>query len=213
MTTPDQFTQAVGPDTGPRGGALTEHSAEGRETTSSAYAHLFDAAVVRVGWHVLWTRSNFERIVAGELEAKGYEVFLPMVTQWTNDGRGGRRRVQVPMFRGYLFLRHAVDKDAYIDISKSRGLVSILGARWDRLAYVPDREVESIRLAVQSRLPALPYPYLTEGDRVRLTRGSLAGAEGILVKNEAENGLLVISVNLLRRSVAVEVDCTQVVPA
>src|SRR5690554_3281671 len=184
-----------------------------RKESASAYAHLFDAPRAEVGWHVLWTRSNFERIVAEELAAKGYEVFLPMITQWSRDARGGQRCTRLPMFRGYLFLRHAVDKDAYMDICKSKGLVSILGARWDRLAYVPEREVETIRLAVHSERPAVPYPFLEQGDRVRLTRGSLAGAEGIFVKNEPEKGLFVISVNLLRRSVAVEVDCTQVVPA
>lgn len=185
----------------------------GQEVSSqSRYAHFFDAPQAKLGWHVLWTRSNFERIVAEELTAKGYEAFLPMVEQWSKDGKG-QHTCLIPMFRGYLFLHHAVDKHDYIDICKTKGLVSILGARWDRLAYVPDSEIESIRLAVESRLPATPYPFLEEGDRVRLTRGSLAGAEGILVKNESDKGLFVISVNLLRRSVAVEVDCTNVVPA
>jgi len=192
---------------------LNDYSVLRRDGAREGFAHLFDAPRATLGWHVLWTRSNFERLVAEDLTAKGYEVFLPMVPQWSRDARGGQRPAVVPMFRGYLFLHHAVGKHEYIDICKTKGLVSILGARWDRLAYVPDREVETIKLAVESRLPAAPYPFLEEGDRVRLTRGSLAGAEGILVRSEPEKGLFVISVNLLRRSVAVEVDCTQVVPA
>lgn len=193
---------------------MNEYTEVSREigTSRKRYAHFFDAPKARLGWHVLWTRSNFERIVAEELTNKGYEVFLPMVEQWSKEGKG-QRGCALPMFRGYLFLHHAVDKSDYIDICKTKGLVSVLGARWDRLAYVPDREIENIRLAVESKLPTAPYPFLEEGDRVRLTRGSLAGAEGILVKNEPEKGLFVISVNLLRRSVAVEVDCTNVVPA
>jgi transcription antitermination factor NusG len=66
---------------------------------------------------------------------------------------------------------------------------------------------------VGSRLPALAHPYLKEGRRVRIVRGPLAGVEGILASARLDKGLLVLSVDLLQRSVAVEVDCTQVVPA
>jgi transcription antitermination factor NusG len=163
-------------------------------------------------WHVLWTRSNCERLVHDQLARKGYEVFLPQVQQWT-PRKHGPQACRAPMFKSYLFLRHAVDKDAYIDICKSDGLVAILGARWDRLARVPDREIDAIKLAVSSELPTMPYPYLEEGARVRITQGTLANAEGILVKTERAKGLFILSVNLLRRSVAVEVHCANVVPA
>ncbi|MEX0902969.1 MAG: transcription termination/antitermination NusG family protein [Pseudohongiellaceae bacterium] len=166
------------------------------------------------GWHVLWTRSNYERIVLEELWAKGYEGFLPMINQWSRGkSKKGRRICRVPMFKGYLFLRHAIDKTAYIDICKTDGLVSILGSRWDKLARIPDAEIENIKFAVRSQLPVLPYPYLEKGDKVRIASGSLGNAEGILVKSEPSKGLFVISVNLLRRSVAVEVDCSNVIPA
>ena len=58
----------------------------------------------------------------------------------------------------------------------------------------------------------MAYPYLTEGTRVRITQGSLANAEGILVRTDPDTGLFVLSVNLLRCSVAVEVQCTDIVP-
>jgi transcription antitermination factor NusG len=165
------------------------------------------------GWHVLWTRSNCERVVHDQLAQKGYEVFLPQVQQWTLRKHGGLQASRVPMFKGYLFLNHAVDKTAYLDICKVDGLVAILGTRWDRLARVPNGEIDAIRLAVQSQLPTMPYPYLAAGDKVRITHGSLTNAEGILVKTEQTKGLFILSVNLLRRSVAVEVHCANVVPA
>lgn len=194
---------------------MTEYSAIQETQTvkqERPYTHLFEAPKPKLGWHVLWTRSNCERQVYDQLCAKGYEVFLPTIDQWSGEG-SDRRCCPVPMFKGYLFLHHAVDKYDYLDICNTKGLVTVLGARWDRLAYVPEREVEAIRLAVLSGMRTSPYPFLEEGDRVRFSRGSLAGAEGILVKNQPEKGLFVISVNLLRRSIAVEVNCTDVVPA
>lgn len=177
----------------------------------SPYTHLLDEPEPVSGWHVLWTRSNFEKIVYETLHSRGYDVFLPMMNRWSKIG-DSRHTCRVPMFRGYLFVRHAIDREEYIRISKTNGLVSILGSRWDKLARVPDREIETIKLAVNSQVPAMPHPFLENGDRVRIRKGTLAGAEGIMVKSDPDSGLLVISVNLLRRSIAVEVDCTDVEP-
>ena len=114
------------------------------------------------------------------------------------------------MFRSYLFVRHKIDKKAWLDISKTKGVVSILGARWDRLARIPDEEIDSIKLLMESQLPTMPYPWLKAGTPVRITRGSLANARGILVDSEMPNGLFVVSINLLQRSVAVKVNCADV---
>jgi transcription antitermination factor NusG len=95
---------------------------------------------------------------------------------------------------------------------KTNGLVRILGERWDRPAIVADAEIDAIRQVLETGLPVLPHSYLSEGRRVRITRGPLAGVEGLLVRNEPHKGLLVVSVGLLQRSVAVEVDCTMVDP-
>ena len=175
---------------------------------------LTDEAERPLGWHVLWTRSNSERLVKEQLVAKDYEVFLPMNDQWSM--RSARARKQpvrrVPMFKGYLFLRHRIDRRAFLDISNTKGLVHILGTRWDRLAQVPDEELESIKRAAESHEPLLPYPYLKAGSRVRIIRGTLTNTQGILVRTELAKGLLVISVDLLQRSVAVRVSCADVAP-
>lgn len=175
---------------------------------------LTDTAETPLGWHVLWTRSNSERLVKEQLEAKDYEVFLPMIHQMALGSVRGRREPirRVPMFKGYLFLRHRIGRAAFLDISNTKGLVHILGSRWDRLAQVPDEELASIQRAEESYEPLLPYPYLKVGSRVRIIRGTLANAQGILVRTELAKGLLVISVGLLQRSVAVKVNCADVVP-
>jgi transcription antitermination factor NusG len=162
-------------------------------------------------WHALWTRSHCEQLVHHQLAAKGFDLFLPTIDQWSRRG-GLRHLIRVPMFPGYVFLHRVMDKASYVEVLKARGLVQVLGGRWDRLATVPDAEVDALRRIVDAGLPALPYPYLREGQRVRITRGPLADLEGILVRTKPNRGLLVVSVNLLQRSVAAHVDCTSVVP-
>lgn len=117
------------------------------------------------------------------------------------------------MFPSYLFLRRVMDKTSYIEVRKTRGLVSVLGERWDRLAAIPDDEIEAIQAVLQARIPVLPHTYLRDGQRVRIVRGPLTDVEGILMQQKLSRGLLVLSVHMLQQSVAVEVDCTWVVPA
>lgn len=158
-------------------------------------------------WRVLWTQSNCEQLVYDQLAAKGFELFLPTAETWCR--RGGERRLsRLPLFRGYLFLRHEMDREAYVEVVKARGLVRVLGERWDQLEAVPAPEIEAIQRLAGTGLPMLPHPYLREGQRVRITRGPLADMEGLLVRVNPKKGLLVVSVNLLRRSVAVQLDCT-----
>lgn len=169
-------------------------------------------APASLGWYVLWTCSHSEQLVYDQLAPKGFHLLLPKIDVWSRRG-GLRHLIRAPMFPGYLFLRHAMDKASYIEVRKARGLVRILGERSDRLAVVPDGEIEAIQRVLDARVPAMPHPYLREGQRVRITRGPLAGVEGILVQIKPNKGVLVLSVDLLQRSVAVAVDCTLVAAA
>jgi len=163
-----------------------------------------------IQWYALYTRSHCEDLVYTQLLARGFHVFLPKVQVWSRRG-GLRRLIPVPMFPSYLFLHHIIDKASFLEVRKLRSLVRILGKRWDRLAVVPDAEIEAIQRVLHARVPALPHPYLREGQRVRISYGPLAGVEGILVQTKPTKGLLVLSLELLQRSAAVEVDCTMVV--
>jgi transcription antitermination factor NusG len=160
---------------------------------------------------VLWTRSHCEQLVHDQLVAKGFHVLLPRTKVWSRQ-RGVRRVARVPLFPAYLFLRHAMDKQSYVEVRKARGLVEILGGPWDRLLAVPEPEVAAIEKVHHAQVPGLPHPYLRQGQRVRITAGPLADVEGILVRGNANKGLLLLSVHLLHRSIAVEIDCTQAVP-
>jgi len=166
----------------------------------------------RLQWYALYTRSHCEQLVFDQLAAKGLELFLPKLEVWSR--RAGRRhRILVPMFTGYLFLHHNMDKPSYIEVRKARGLVRILGERWDRLGTIPDAEIDAIQRVVTAQLPVLPYPYLRKGEPVRITQGPLTGVEGILADLNPTKGLLVLSVELLQRSLVIEVDCNIVTAA
>jgi len=190
-------------------------------TMTEAISPIQDAGVVHgsvvdaspaPAWHALWTRSHCEQLVHDQLAVKGFNLFLPKIDQWSRRG-GVTRLIRVPLFPGYVFLHGAMDKGSYVEVLKARGLVQVLGERWDRLATIPDGEIDAIQRIVGAKVLTLPYPYLREGQRVRITRGPLADVEGILVRTKPNRGLLVVSVDLLRRSVAAHVDCTWVVPA
>lgn len=163
-------------------------------------------------WHALWTHSHCEQLVYQQLVAKGFQMFFPTIEVWSTRG-GVRTLSRVPMFSSYLFLRHAMDHASYVEARKARGLVRILGEGWDRLTVIPDAEIHAIQKVVEAKLPAVRYPYLREGQRIRIARGPLAGAEGILVQAKPDKGLLVLSIELFQRSIAVEVDCTLAVAA
>ena len=186
----------------PKGGeALPETAVEPVESEPFSCASL--------GWHVLWTHSHCEQLVYDQLSKKGFELFLPTIDAWSRRF-GIRRFSRAPLFGGYLFLHHAMDKASYVEVRKARGLVRVLGERWDRLDVVPDQSIEAIQKVLRTRVPILPYPYLREGQRVRITRGPLIDVEGVLVRSNPNKGLLVMSVDLLQRSIAVQVDCTLV---
>ena len=162
-------------------------------------------------WRALWTHSHSEQLVHDQLVAKAFNAFLPLIPVWSRRN-GSRHLIRKPMFPGYLFLRHTLDKASYVEIMKTNGLARILGERWDRPAVVADAEIDAIRRVLDTGLAILPHSYLREGHQVRIIQGPLVGVEGLLVQNNPHKGLLVVSVELLQRSVAVEVDCTFVAP-
>jgi transcription antitermination factor NusG len=162
-------------------------------------------------WFVLWTHSNSERLVDDQLRGKGFETFLPLIKAWSRR-RGVQSTISVPMFPGYVFVRHALDKRSSVDILSARGVVRLLGERWDRPASVSGDEIDTIRRVADAGVPVSPHPFLAAGQPVRIVDGPLTGVEGILVSINPRKGLLVVSVEILQRSVAVEIETTQVRP-
>jgi transcription antitermination factor NusG len=160
-------------------------------------------------WYAVWTQSHCERLVAAQLSAKGFRSFLPEMQTWSKRV-GSMHLIRVPMFPGYLFVRHAMHKSSYVEMLKVRGLVRILENGWTRLTPIPEAEIDAIHRISQANVPVLPHAHLRHGDRVEVLEGPLSGLRGIFVHDKPAKGRLVVSVNLLGRSVAVEVDCVAV---
>jgi transcription antitermination factor NusG len=161
-------------------------------------------------WYAIWTRSHFEHLVADQLAAKGFSPFLPEMGIWSRKARASRA---VPMFPGYLFLNHLMEKRSYIEILKARGVVRILEGGWNRLTPIPDRDMEAVQRLVQSGVPVSAHLYFRQGDRVRVVDGPLTGIEGVFLRDRPNKGRLVLSIDLLQTSVAVEVDADLVAPS
>jgi transcription antitermination factor NusG len=157
-------------------------------------------------WHALHTRSRHEKRIDELLAERGIERFLPLVrvhSQW----KDRKRWVEKPLFPCYLFVR--VHREQIPIVRDTRGVARLLGPERSTPSIVPAAEVENIRRLVTSRVRVDPYPYLKPGQPVCITRGSLRGVEGTIIRR-ANQCLVVVSVNLLGRSVAAEVSAEDV---
>ncbi len=152
-------------------------------------------------WYGLRTRSNQEKVAATVLEAKGFEPYLP---SYSVRRRWSDRVVNttLPLFPGYLFCRF--DSNQKLPVVSTPGVVSVVGYG-NVPAPIEDREIEAIQTLLESGAPAQPHPYLKEGQKVRVKSGVLQGVEGILIRMKSE-WRMVLSITLLQRSIAVEVD-------
>ena len=155
-------------------------------------------------WFAVWTRNQYELKVGQALSGKGLEVFVPSIRQ-ASRRRDRRVMLDRPLLPGYALLRFTPSRAAYLQVMSTDGVVRILGERWDSLSPVPDEEVEAVRRIVVTAQNAGSVPWLRQGDRVRILAGPLQGLEGFVQDWRSGRARFVISVDLLQRSVAVEV--------
>ncbi len=153
-------------------------------------------------WYVIQTRCRHENKLALRLRQQGLEVFLP---RHTVPSRRRDRKVLLkePLFPSYLFIQTDWRDDAYQEISKLFGVVRILGTNGG-FSTVPAETVEAIRISVASGRTCQSWPFLEKGKRVRVIEGPLAGVMGTVVAPRHKKSKLVVSVELFRRSLAVE---------
>jgi transcription termination/antitermination protein NusG len=159
-------------------------------------------------WYAVWTRSQCEHIVHDDLRTRGFETFLPMAAAWA-ERQGRRRRVVMPLFPGYLFVRHAMDHRSHAEVLRSRGVVRLLGTGAEPSA-IGAAEIDAVRRLSASGLPLSRHRSFAAGQRVRVMAGPLAGLEGTFLRSKPRRGLFQIAVTLLQRCVAVEVDAALV---
>lgn len=162
-----------------------------------------ESAPTSVGypWFAVRVRSNRENVVSLHLRERGFEQFCPsyqVERQWTDR----KKLMEKFLFPGYVFCRvNPSDRLPVLIIPGVVGLISF----GPTPAPIPDVEIERVQMMVRSGLPVAPWPYLQQGDRVLIEHGPLAGLEGVLQRTKGKYRL-VVSLNLLQRSVSAEVE-------
>jgi transcription antitermination factor NusG len=153
------------------------------------------------GWYALYTRHQHEKVVDRILSSKGFETFLPVyraLRRW----KDRNKQLLLPLFPSYLFVRSYLDRR--VEIRSTPGVFGFVGTE-GRPSSILSEEIESLRLAVESCFRVEPHPFLNCGDRVRITSGPLEGTEGVLIRKKNAYRL-VLSIQILGRSAAVEID-------
>ncbi len=156
---------------------------------------------IPVRWFALRVKSRCEKVVATIARNKGFEEFLPLYEsrrRWSDR----LKAIELPLFPGYIFCR--LDPEHRLPLLTIPGVLHFVG--FGKIpAPIEDTEVAAIQTAVRSGLSTEPWPFLEVGQRVRLEDGPLAGLEGILVGTSTRERI-VVSVTLLKRSVAVAIE-------
>jgi transcription antitermination factor NusG len=163
------------------------------------------AALCKPRWYAAYTSANHEKRVTEQFVVRDVEHFLPVyesVRRW----KDRRVMLQMPLFPGYVFVRMAL-RDR-LQVQQVPGVAHLVGFDGTPAA-LPDEEIDALRTSLESGVRAEPHPYLTVGRHVRLKSGPLAGMQGILVRRKG-NFRVVISIELIQRSVAVDADVADV---
>lgn len=152
-------------------------------------------------WFALRVKSRTEKVVSTIARNKGFEEFLPLYQsrrRWSDRFKS----VEMPLFPGYVFCRF--NPEFRLPLLTIPGVMGLVGVGKVPVA-IEDAEIAAIQAAVGAGLMAEPYPFLELGQTVRLAEGPLAGLEGLLVEVRKQQRL-VVSVSMLKRSVAIEID-------
>jgi transcription antitermination factor NusG len=154
-------------------------------------------------WVAVYTVTRHEKAVARQLEERRIETFLPLyrsLHRW----KDRKKEVELPLFPSYVFVKIAARNK--LPVLQVPGVVSIVTFNGE-MAALPEQDISALRNGLDHQVCAEPCPYLKVGKRVRVVRGPMAGAEGILSRKK-DKYRFVISVDVLMRSVALEVDAS-----
>lgn len=160
-----------------------------------------------VAWFAVRARARREKQVAGFLGDQGYECFLPLYKcrrRWSDR----IKELELPLFPGYLFCRFNAQRR--LPVLMTPGVVDVVGVAKSPVP-VSDAEIETVQTIIKSGLPSQPWPFVQVGQGVRIEYGALQGVEGVLLEFKGRHRL-VVSITLLQRAVAVEIDRAWVTP-
>ena len=159
-------------------------------------------------WYAVNVRSRHEFIVTERLMKSGIEDFLPIVERLRH-WKDRKKLVAFPLFPGYLFVRIRKNNSEKLTVLKTPGVVRFIGLTPADPEPVPDDQVLALKRLVESKETLDPHPYLKEGNRVKIKNGPLKGVEGLLIERKGMHHL-VLSVDILRQGVSIQVDASSV---
>jgi len=161
-------------------------------------------------WYAIHTRSRHENVVAQSLRQKELQIFLPTV-EVKSRRRDRRHFYQKPLFPGYLFVETWMRPEDHVAIRKTPGVSRILGVGAGP-SPIPRPQIASLQILVSSGTDLDPYEYLREGQYVEVVAGPMKGAIGILVEKQRAKQRLIVSLDIMNRSVAASLEACEVEP-
>lgn len=154
-------------------------------------------------WFAIHTKPRHEKRIAGQLTEKRVHTFVPLLQQihrWSDR----QSKVDVPMFTCYAFVRIAQTIEDRLRVLRTQGVLAFVGSERQGTP-IPDEQIENLQTAIREKIPCAVHPFIFAGQRVRIRGGSLNGVEGILERQSGAQSVI-ISVELLRRSVSIRVE-------
>lgn len=159
-------------------------------------------------WYAVHTKSRHEFQAIERLNQKGINAFLPTVER-LRKWKDRKKIISFPLFPGYLFVNISKDSQSILSVLKVKGVVRLLCTLPGEPDPIPDEQILSLQRLIENKADLDPYPYLNEGQKVRIIKGPLSGVEGILVE-KLDKHLLVLSVDVLQHGVALTISASDV---
>jgi transcriptional antiterminator NusG len=157
-----------------------------------------------INWYALHTRSRFEQKVYDGISGKSIEVFLPRI-QVISRRKDRRKKILVPLLPGYVFVHTALDPEEYLSILKTVGVVRFIGFE-GRPVPAKEEEINSLMILDGTDRTVQNRDYINQGDRVMIVEGPLSGLVGFYIRHKGHSDKVVISIDLLHRSLEVEIE-------
>ena len=160
-------------------------------------------------WYALHTRARHEKVIERRLHDQGMGTFVPTtmeVHRWSDR----QKKVEVPLFSCYVFIRCSLSAEDKMRVYQLENVHGFVGTRGASLP-IPDEQIESIQKILTQPAPWRSYPFLKTGQRVRIRGGAMDGVEGVFLSENGDRSL-VVSVNVIQRSMAVRIDGYDVEP-
>jgi len=155
-------------------------------------------------WYAVHTRSRFEQKVYDGIYTKSIEVFLPRI-QVISRRKDRHKKILVPLLPGYVFVNTTLDPEEYLNILKTAGVVRLIGFDGKPVPAM-DEEINSLMILDGTDRSVQNRDYINKGDRVMIMEGPLKGLTGFYLRPKGQGNKIVVSVDLLHRSLEVDIE-------